>query len=482
MRIYPRHFPVRPSRFAAIAVACFALILAATPATAQRRYLVEIGAAAAYQTFDEATNLRGAPGGIARLGVWLPYRFSLELEGGVSSPSTEAEIDASVTSFFGSLLYNIPIGRTTTGYARAGIGAVGYGRCPPISIVGDPPCGSAGAFSGGLGFRLGLTPTLLLRSEGALIRSTSLGLTNFSLSVGASLMLGSVPIVDTDGDGVLDSSDKCASTPAGTLVDRNGCPTDNDKDGVADGLDRCPTTPEGAGVDDVGCPVDSDKDNVPDGLDRCDNTPAGAAVDERGCPADSDNDGVSNGLDRCEETPAGASVDQLGCPGDGDGDGVLDGLDRCPDTPSGTRVNSFGCRPGEVGNEPRRQGAAAAPADSAPTGVTVLKGVVFPTGSARLPRQALPVLDSVAAVLLANPALRFQIAAHTDERNTPAENSHLSQLRAEAVRNYLISKGVPFQWLTAQGYGATEPLTSDSTAAGRLANRRIELRPVPTAP
>jgi len=60
--------------------------------------------------------------------------------------------------------------------------------------------------------------------------------------------------IDTDGDGVADSMDKCPDTPKGVKVDANGCPLDSDGDGVADYLDKCPDTPAGTKVDANGCP------------------------------------------------------------------------------------------------------------------------------------------------------------------------------------------------------------------------------------
>src|ERR1700690_2755146 len=87
--------------------------------------------------------------------------------------------------------------------------------------------------------------------------------------------------VDSDGDGVVDSLDKCPNTPAGVKVDAQGCPLDSDGDGVPDYLDKCPNTPAGVKVDAQGCPLDSDGDGVPDYLDKCPNTPAGTAD---GCP------------------------------------------------------------------------------------------------------------------------------------------------------------------------------------------------------
>jgi OOP family OmpA-OmpF porin len=109
----------------------------------------------------------------------------------------------------------------------------------------------------------------------------------------------------------------------------------------------------------------------------------------------------------------------------------------------------------------------------------VLEGVTFESGSARLQPGSYVELDSIAKVLLAKPALRVEISGHTDNAGTPADNQHLSTLRAEAVRNYLVAKGVPFQQMVARGYGSTQPRTPDTTPRGRAANRRVEIRPLP---
>ncbi|MEA3544944.1 MAG: OmpA family protein [Thermodesulfobacteriota bacterium] len=64
-----------------------------------------------------------------------------------------------------------------------------------------------------------------------------------------------VPLLDSDGDGVTDDKDWCPNTPKGAPVDKNGCPTDSDGDGVFDYLDNCPNTPKGVSVDATGCPT-----------------------------------------------------------------------------------------------------------------------------------------------------------------------------------------------------------------------------------
>jgi outer membrane protein OmpA-like peptidoglycan-associated protein len=478
------------------------LFIVSTPTSAQqRRYLVELGAAASLVSFDDDTDLGTGFGGLGRIGVWLPLRFSIEAEGSYVRPKTQAsDVAVGVKSFSGSLLYNIPLGEKAFAHLRTGLGSITYGGdCPPVAVPGAGPCGSAGIWNAAVGFRVGITPTILARAEGLVTRNISgdIEFSNFGGNLGISVMLGSKALVDADGDGVIDANDRCSGTKRGALVDRRGCPTDRDNDGVADGVDRCPSTPAGVVADENGCTVDEDNDAVPDGVDRCRGTPLGAAVNAAGCPSDADDDQVPDGLDRCPETPAGATVDALGCPSDSDGDKVLDGLDRCSDTPFGERVNREGCSAGAAPAprpEPVPPAAAPAPIPTpapapAPAAVPaeapkvlVLRDAAFSLGSARLRADALPTLDSVAASLAATPTLRVEIGAHTAASRAETDSRQLANLRIEAVRSYLIGKGVRPQRLVPKFYGATVPVTRDTSATGRATNRRIEIKPLPSGP
>jgi len=434
--------------------------------------------------------------------VWLPLNFSIEAEGSTAgAKSQNSNIDVGVKTGSASLLYNIPLGARSWGFAKLGYGGTRYGS--ECSAPGARICGTTSMFVAGLGVRFGLSPLLMVRAEGVLHpnrgttripddppREESVKFSNFGVNLGLSLMLGSKPVPDSDGDGVLNNRDRCAGTPAGAQVDGRGCPADSDGDGVANGVDRCANSAVGALVDAVGCTQDSDGDNIADGIDRCPDTQTGVLVDANGCPRDSDDDAIADGLDRCSDTPKGATVDALGCPGDEDGDGVLDGLDRCPRTPVGANVNAAGCVQGQPSRQP-----AAAPRDIAPArtpeapaprrldgAAMVLDNVTFGTGSARLQTGSYLELDSIARVLTANPSLRVEIGGHTEASGSAADDMHLSTLRAEAVRNYLVAKGVPFQQVVARGYGGTRPRTPDTTPRGRAANRRVELRPVAPGP
>jgi len=267
---------------------------------------------------------------------------------------------------------------------------------------------------------------------------------------------------DSDKDGVPDKTDQCPDTPIGCIVDAKGCPMDADNDGICDGLDKCPSTPKGCKVDATGCPMDADGDGVCDGVDKCPNTPKGVKVDATGCPPDADGDGVPDYLDKCPNTPKGCKVDKDGCPIDSDGDGVPDCQDKCPDTPKGVKVDNFGCPISEYIPEPEKP--------------VVLTGVHFEFNKSILTPDSKTILDKVAASLKERPDVKVEIAGHTDSKGSDAYNLKLSDRRAAAVREYLISKGVMAENLTSKGYGESQPIADNKTDEGRAKNRRVELR------
>jgi outer membrane protein OmpA-like peptidoglycan-associated protein len=512
MLTYRRHPWGRRTRLVPLCVLAGLLVLSSVLQAQERRYRLELGAGGFTQSYDSVTNLRSAWGGIGRVGLWLPHNFSVELEGALAGPkTTDTRIDVKIRSLVGSVLYNIPLGNAAWGHLRVGGGRTKFDpgfRCPSSPSVVTTICGSGSTLLAGGGLRVAVLPTVMIRGDVALVRNqtgvdTVPHFTNVGVSLGLSYMLGSEPIPDSDNDGVLENRDRCPDTPTGAQVDGTGCPSDSDADGVPDGVDRCANTPLGASVNGAGCTRDSDGDNIPDGVDRCPDTESGVLVDPNGCPKDSDGDSIPDGLDRCSETPRGATVDALGCPGDEDGDGVLDGLDRCPRTAPGAAINSSGCSTRQGAAAPQRaappQPAPAPPRGRADTAAAaapppgrapvrgrlvagVLPGVAFAPGSARLRPESFVTLDSIAQILQADTALRVEIGAHTNNTGTPSQDQHLTDLQADAVRTYLVTKGVNFQQVQARGYGSTFPLTPDNTPRGRLANRRVELKPVLPGP
>ena len=139
-------------------------------------------------------------------------------------------------------------------------------------------------------------------------------------------------------------------------------------------------------------------------------------------------------------------------PPDTDGDGVIDPNDQCPGTPAGVAVDSSGC--------PLK-------------GSVTLRGVTFEFNSDALTQDSLAPLNAVAKDLQAHPRLVVELEGHTDNVGADAYNLQLSQRRADAVREYLLSQGVSPRQLTARGYGESKPVGNNKTEAGRAENRRV---------
>jgi outer membrane protein OmpA-like peptidoglycan-associated protein len=112
----------------------------------------------------------------------------------------------------------------------------------------------------------------------------------------------------------------------------------------------------------------------------------------------------------------------------------------------------------------------------------VVPGVGFAAGTARLSSSSYQALDSIATILMADPAATVEVSAHTDNSTAPMEAMRLTGLQADAVRDYLVLKGVPYKQVISKGYGSTVPRTPDTTPAGRAANRRVEIRLVTPGP
>ncbi|HUH01816.1 MAG TPA: OmpA family protein [Kofleriaceae bacterium] len=180
---------------------------------------------------------------------------------------------------------------------------------------------------------------------------------------------------------------------------------------------------------------------------------------------DSDADGVPDDRDECLQRPEDIDgfEDEDGCPDiDDDRDEVLDIVDRCrlePETWNGFQ-DEDGCPdlvPAEV---------------QAFSGV--LEGVAFRPGSAVMTAAAHELLDRLAAMLIAHPSVRGRIVGHTDTEGDPDHNLDLSQRRAEAVKYYLVARGVAETRLGAVGVGADAPIDDNATSKGRARNRRVE--------
>jgi len=103
----------------------------------------------------------------------------------------------------------------------------------------------------------------------------------------------------------------------------------------------------------------------------------------------------------------------------------------------------------------------------------VVRAVDFEFNSLRLTEPAQETLDEVATALAKQPEMQVEIQGYTDSIGTDAYNLSLSQKRADAVKAYLVGKGLNSSSLTAKGYGKADPIASNATKEGRAQNRRV---------
>ncbi len=245
---------------------------------------------------------------------------------------------------------------------------------------------------------------------------------------------------DQDGDGLLDPDDACPSEPEDFdgFEDENGCPDDQDtdSDGIPDSRDLCPSAAEDIdGQQDAdGCAdPDDDLDLVLDTEDQC-------RIDPE------DHDGWR---------------DEDGCPDpDNDGDSILDTDDQCPDEPG----------PQAEGGCPR----VYENVEVTTTHIRITQKVHFATNRAEILSDSFGLLDTVAQVMADFPEISVEIQGHTDSQGSDRHNQRLSDRRAEAVRSYLVGRGVSPARMTSRGYGESRPVESNRTREGRARNRRVE--------
>ena len=104
-----------------------------------------------------------------------------------------------------------------------------------------------------------------------------------------------------------------------------------------------------------------------------------------------------------------------------------------------------------------------------------MSDVLFDTGRHTLKPGAREKLSKVAGIILGHPGLKIEVEGHTDITGGPAINQPLSERRADTVRSYLVAQGVSADSITAHGFGDSMPVADNATAAGRQANRRVDL-------
>jgi len=114
--------------------------------------------------------------------------------------------------------------------------------------------------------------------------------------------------------------------------------------------------------------------------------------------------------------------------------------------------------------------------ESRGTVITLPGGVLFPSGGSTLSPSARQALGQVADALAAQPVeSKIMIEGHTDDRGSDTANQQLSQARADAVRSFLVERGMPPDRIQAVGKGESAPIAGNDTSEGRATNRRVEV-------
>jgi OOP family OmpA-OmpF porin len=262
-------------------------------------------------------------------------------------------------------------------------------------------------------------------------------------------------LLDSEGKPVFTQFNECVQTPATPnqppkLFKECGDIGDRDGDGVPDDEDKCPDNT----AEEIAKGVYDDKDPPR----NPNNKPPQRPCDKVGCPIDTDGDGVPDYRDDCPDTaaeyvvaaPACTShscVNERGCVADTDNDGIIDCVDKCPNTPPEARpVDGEGC---SISKEETISGTFAASA-------------LFDFDKAVLKAEGQQALSELAQKILASASLdSVKVIGHTDPVGKDAYNQKLSEKRAKAVYNYLISQGVPPEKISSEGRGESELLPQE---------------------
>jgi outer membrane protein OmpA-like peptidoglycan-associated protein len=224
--------------------------------------------------------------------------------------------------------------------------------------------------------------------------------------------------------------------------DTDGCPDpDNDGDGISDLTDKCPIEAE-------------DKD---------------AFQDEDGCvDPDNDGDGIADNLDKCPAEPEDKDgfKDTDGCADlDNDGDGFADAADKCPG--EAEVINGVddddGCA--DRGN---------ALVVVSPDRLETMESIEFKKTT--IQKASFNLLGQIGATLRAHPEiLRLRITVHVQPTKQAAADERVSELRAFAIREWLIKYGIDDKRLEPRGFGGSKPLVDPKSKGAKAINERVDL-------
>ena len=372
-------------------------------------------------------------------------------------------------------------------FAYVGIGAVNYDveQIPPEASATAKITGWTGVIPAGIGLQYGLNDHLSLEASGGfnytlndelnavvadkkdaywtfLIGLTATGESgdadtdNDGLTNREERQLGTNPkVADTDGDGLSDGDEVKKYTT-------NPLKADSDGDGLSDGDEilKYHTDPMKA---------DTDGDGLSDGDEVL-------TYKTDPSKADTDGDGLSDGDEVTKYKTNPLNVDT-------DGDGLNDNDEVTKYKSDPTKADTDG---GSVndGTEVARGTDPLNPADDVPPKkeelkvevgkAIVLEGIVFATGKSDISSESEANLEKAYNTLEQNPDISVEIRGYTDNVGKKAANMKLSQSRAEAVKAWLVKKGIAADRITAKGFGPDNPIADNKTKEGRAQNRRIE--------
>ena len=148
---------------------------------------------------------------------------------------------------------------------------------------------------------------------------------------------------------------------------------------------------------------------------------------------------------------------------DDDGDGVANMHDKCPNTPAGTKVDGSGCPLPELKLSDNEKQVV----------IEAVRNLEFDFNEATIRNSSFSYLDRVAE-LMKDKGYNLKLDGYTDNIGSDAVNVKLSKDRADAVKTYLVSKGVSSSKIETAGHGKNSPISSNSTDEGRQQNRRVE--------
>jgi OmpA-OmpF porin, OOP family len=109
-------------------------------------------------------------------------------------------------------------------------------------------------------------------------------------------------------------------------------------------------------------------------------------------------------------------------------------------------------------------------------GTIVLNHLIFAQGKAIIDPKSFPELDEVVAMLKENSKMEIQLEGHTDNRGNAEANLKLSQSRVDAVKKYMVSKGIGKNRIMTKAFGGSKAIATEDTEEARAKNRRVEMR------